>query len=307
MKLAFDFQTVMSGVRASEVKGRGMKQRTYGFVALITALLAMGSLSVADESTEQSGKETIAILGTGDMGNSFGPRLASLGYPIVYGSRNPESEKVQNLLALTGHGATATTQKAAAEQADIILLALPWPAMEAVTKDLGDVKDKILIDISWPPADLDEHGYYYITIDSSSAELIQGWNPEAQVVKAFGTIGSNIIDDPGYAGGVVSVPIASDHPRAKERVAEIAVELELDPLDGGPLRMSRNIEAMMILYYVPIMQGRDTGWEFYFRRSNYFVCNHYVAEGGEDEFGTASNAPDLANIPDTHGPAVPCP
>jgi hypothetical protein len=136
--------------------------------------------------------------------------------------------------------------------------------------------------------------------------MIQGWNPGAMVVKAFGTLGSNIIDDPMMAGGPVTVPVASDYPVAKEKTAELAIALGLDPVDAGPLHMARNIEAMMLLYYIPHVQDREMGWEFYFRRTNYWMCNTYIPEGGEAEGGEARNAPDRANIPDIHGPSVPC-
>jgi len=92
----------------------------------LLALLCFSANSFSQESSP-SQKEVIAIIGTGDMGDSFGPRFAELGYPVVYGSRDPASEKVKSLLETTGHGATATTQEAAAQQGDIVLLAVPWP------------------------------------------------------------------------------------------------------------------------------------------------------------------------------------
>jgi predicted dinucleotide-binding enzyme len=42
--------------------------------------------------------ETIAVIGTGDMGDSLGPRLAEPGYPVVRGSRNPDSDKIKALV-----------------------------------------------------------------------------------------------------------------------------------------------------------------------------------------------------------------
>ena len=47
-------------------------------------------------------RETIAIIGTGDLGDSLGARLAGLGYTIVYGSRTPDSDRVKALVATTG-------------------------------------------------------------------------------------------------------------------------------------------------------------------------------------------------------------
>lgn len=276
------------------------------WISLFT-LVGISQSGHADESATRAPKDTIAVIGTGDFGNSFGPRLAALGYPIVYGSRNPQSDKVKALLEKTGHGSTATTQKDAAQQGDIVMLLVPWPAMETITQNLGDMDGKVMIDVSWPPTDPTDDGYYEVTIETSSAEMIQGWNPSAMVVKAFGTLGSQIIDEPLMAGGPVTVPIASDHRIAKEKTAAMAVALGLDPVDAGPLRMARNIEAMMLLYYVPHLQGRDTGWEFYFRRTNYWMCNAYEPDGGEEEYPPVSDADNLADMPETQGLPEPCP
>ncbi len=258
-------------------------------------------------ATSQIPKETVAVIGTGDMGDSFGPRLAALGYRIVYGSRNPASDKVKALVALTGHDATATTQKEAAQQADVVLLAIPWPAMETVAQNLGDLGGKVVIDISYPPYDRHEDGYDRITIETSAAELIQGWNPDAMVVKAFLTVWSHVIDDPSSAGGPVSIPIASDHRYAKEKTGQIVADLGLDPVDAGPLRFARNIESLTELMLVPWTQGRDALWNIYFPRSNYVVCHGYVGAGSDSEYTPLVDAGNLAVMPSTQPPLKPCP
>ena len=270
-----------------------------------SALLCYSTNGLSAEPP-QSDREIIAILGTGDMGDSFGPRLAKLGYKIIYGSRRPESERVVALVEKTGNGASAMTSEMAARNADIVFLAIPWEPMEQVIKSLGDMEGKTIIDLSWPASELADDGFYQMTTEPSGAEVIQGWIPKAMVVKAFGTTGTNVIDDPNDADGLVTIPIASDHRQAKEITARIAAELGLDPVDAGPLRMARNIEAMMELYMVPHIQGRDTGWEFYFRRTNYWQCNRY---SGSEEVGGGLSEGDLATLaemPITHGAPEPC-
>ncbi|MGI9271077.1 MAG: NADPH-dependent F420 reductase [Woeseiaceae bacterium] len=254
-----------------------------------------------------SSKDTVAVIGTGDMGDSFGPRLAALGYQVVYGSRNPNSDKVKALLELTGHNATAATQKEAAQQADILLLAIPWPAMETVAQNLGDLSGKVVIDMSWPPSEYDADGYSRITIDTSAAELIQDWNPDALVVKAFLTVWSHVIDDPATAGGPVSIPIASDSRYAKEKTGQIAADLGLDPVDVGPLRFARNIESLTEMAIVPFSQGRDALWNIYFPRTNFTTCHGYDGDGSDDVGPPLVDADDLAVMPYTQPPLEPCP
>jgi len=282
------------------------------FISIWLIVLPLAACSQTDESNNsntysQAPKDTVAILGTGDMGDSFGPRLAALGYRVVYGSRNPATERVKALVALTGHSSTATTQKEAAQLGDIVLLALPWPAMETVTQNLGDLSGKVLIDMSWPPARIADDGYYEYTMERSAAEMIQGWNPGAMVAKAFLTLGSNVIDDPSTASGPVSVPIASNSRIAKEKTARIAAELGLDPVDAGPLRYARHIEAMAQIFMVPHMQNRDVYWDFYFPRTNYFNCNTYEGDSTGDEGPPVFDTDNLADIPYTQEPLPPCP
>lgn len=272
-----------------------MKMRRYGLIA-ICALLA--AWSPGDARAE---RETIAIIGTGDMGDSFGPRLAELGYTVVYGSRTPESDKTKAVVESTGHGATAATQIEAAQSGDIIILAVGWPAMRTVAQNLGDLSGKLVIDISIPWTQ-GYDGYPDSQVSSSSAELIQEWNPDAKVVKALGTMSSLILDDPTAAAGIVTVPIASSHGQARERVAQIVDELGLDPVDFGPLRMARYIEAMQFLYMIPILQRRDEHWEFFFRRTSDWNCKW------QDDWSTpVYDANVLPDMPEKQDPPAPCP
>ena len=54
-----------------------------------TTLLLFTSIMMCPAHVLSDDRETVAIIGTGDLGDSFGPRLAKLGYRVVYGSRNP--------------------------------------------------------------------------------------------------------------------------------------------------------------------------------------------------------------------------
>ncbi len=246
-------------------------------------------------------KPVVAIIGTGDMGDSLGPRFAELGYTVVYGSRDPDGEKAQRVAQDTGPDTRVTTQRKAAQAGEIVILAVPWPAMETVAQNLGSLDNKIVIDISFPHKQGDD-GYYVPLVETSSAEMIQQWNPGARVMKAFALQASYVIDDPGVVGGPVSIPIASDDHEAKEQVAGIIVAMGLDPIDAGPLRLSRELEAMQRLYGVPFFQRRKAAWEFYFRRSYFWECIW------EDDWSEpVADAKNLAQIPETQGEPRPCP
>ena len=267
-------------------------------------LFCAATLFFAAEITA-AGMETVAVIGTGDMGDSLGPRFAELGYRVIYGSRKPESDKVKALVRKTGHNASATTQMEAAQQADIVLTLVPWPAMETVAQNLGDLDGKIVIDVSMP-FEQGKDGYPKHLLTTSSAEMIQGWNPGAKVVKAFATMGSQVIDEPMVEGGIVTIPIASDHRDAKEKVADIVAGMGLDPVDFGPLRMAREIEIMQLIYMIPLVQNRPEHWEFYFRRSDHYGC-YQSGESTSEGLVPAYDADNLSTFPEIGETPAPCP
>ena len=268
---------------------------------VITAICACVLLTVFFPKSYAEEPEIVAIIGTGDMGDSLGPLFAKHGHRIVYGSRKPASEKVTALVTRTGNGASATTQMEAAQSADIVLLAVPWPAMETVAKSLGNLDGKIIIDVSMPWQQ-SEDGYPEITVPTSSAEMIQDWNPGSKVVKTLASAGAIVFDDVLVAGGPVTMPLASNHREAKETIAEIIAAMGMDPVDFGPLRMARHIEALQLIYMIPVVQRRTTKWEFYFRRT------HRPCEWVQDDWiFSAYDADQLAKMPETQITPKSCP
>ena len=163
--------------------------------------------------------ETIAVIGTGNVGSALGQRFAELGHSIVYGSRNPTRPDVQALVTATGENSRATTQRDAAQQADIVLLAVPAGVAESVTRELGDLSGRIVIDPTNPRAIADD-GLRDFAFHDSIAERIQAIVPDAFVVKAFSTLGSYTMLDAGFGqvtnvGGLVDWPTACDDDAAQ--------------------------------------------------------------------------------------------
>jgi NADPH-dependent F420 reductase len=210
--------------------------------------------------------ETVALIGTGNVGAALGQRFAQNGHTIFYGSRDPASAEVRELVAATGHGAVALTQAEAAARADIIVLAVPWRAAEDVVRTLPALTGKILVDPTNPRV-MAGDGFADYPIEDSNAERIARLAPGAHVVKAFNTLGAETMLDPTLAGGPVTVPIVGDDRAAKERVAVLAREIGLEAVDVGPLRHARIVEGLHFLrananggrinYHFPRDHARD--------------------------------------------------
>jgi len=228
---------------------------------LLATLVAFCGLGPA-----AAGAETVAMIGTGNVGAALGRRFAENGHKVIYGSRDPSAPDVRELVAATGNGAVAVSQAEAAAQADIVVLAVPWTAAESIVRSLPDLTGKIVVDPTNPRV-MASDGFADYPIEDSNAERIARLAPGAHVVKAFSTLGAETMLDPSLARGPVTVPIVGDDRAAKERVAALAREIGLEAVDVGPLRHARIIEGLHYLranayggrinYHLPRDPARD--------------------------------------------------
>jgi NADPH-dependent F420 reductase len=229
------------------------------FYRLIPAVIAAVTLISVAEA------DTIAVIGTGDVGAALGPAFAKQGHTIIYGSRDPERRKVRNLVEATGAGSSAWTPAKAAKDADIVVLAVPGLLVEEITLSLGDLSGKIIVDPTNPlKRNLQrlEHA-----VDTSNAEIIQAAAPDAYVVKAFNTLNWKTMVDPASAGGPVSIPLVGDSSKAKKKVAELVAGMGLEPIDVGPLKDARWVEGMLILWINNRYGSLRDSFDFHLRRS----------------------------------------
>ena len=224
-----------------------MRVGLMSFIRRGILLLVSGSFLVFSfMATTKSYAETIAVIGTGAVGSALGPRFASLGHEIVYGSRTPDSDHVRELVAETGDRASAATQAEAVRNADIVMLALPWTVAEEVVLGLGDLTGKILID-PINPRTVDDEGWADYPTYTSNAERIQILAPGAKVVKAFSTISVDTMIDVTLVDHPITIPLAGNDAEAKTVVAEICEGLGYETLDFGSVRFAHIIEGMYLL------------------------------------------------------------
>lgn len=229
---------------------------------LITAIVGMATAAFAFNMPKASA-DTIAIIGTDSVAAALGPGFARLGHEVIYGSRDPDRDKVRELVERTGGNSAAMGQAQAAAGADIVVLAVPWDVVEAVVENLGDLSGKIIVDPT-NPRSVAEDGLRWYPRELSNAEIIQQLAPGAHVVKAFNTLSAGTMADPATAGGPVSIPLAGNDTQAKQRISALVSGIGLEPVDVGPVRYARVIEG---LYYLR-SNARTFGqpFDYHFRR-----------------------------------------
>jgi len=203
----------------------------------------------------------IGIIGSGNVGGTLGKRWAKNGHNVTFSSRDPKSAKMTSLMADAGTTARADSVAAAAKASDVILLATPWPATKSAIASAADLSGKLLIDATNPL--LPDLSGLEVGSTSSGAEQVAGWAPGARVVKAFNTVGFNVMANPQFDGRRAVMFYCGDDADAKRTVGQLASELGFDAQDAGPLKQARLLEPFALLWITfALVQGYGRDYAF---------------------------------------------
>ena len=199
----------------------------------------------------------IAIVGAGNVGQALGKGWRRAGHEVSYALRQATSNKVN---ALSADGARVVAMDQASASAEVVVLAVPWPAVAAVLAGLGPLDGKILVDATNP---LTAKLELAVGFDDSAGETVARLAPGARVVKAFNTTGAeNMVNTRGFAVKPM-MPVAGDDVAAKDAVRMLAEELGFEAVDAGPLAMSRQLEPLAVLW-IKLAYAQGFGRSFAF-------------------------------------------
>lgn len=201
----------------------------------------------------------IAIIGAGNVGGTLGAGWTRAGHEVTYGVREAAGPKAAEARATLGADARLASPADAAQRAEAIVLCVPAAAAEAAVRSLGDVTGKLLIDATNPVGP----GFTHALAGGSVADRVAAAAPGARVVKAFNTIGFNIMANPAFEAGPASLFMAGDDADAKRAVASLGEALGFEPVDCGPLGQARLLEHLALLWISMAMaHGHGRGIAF---------------------------------------------
>lgn len=170
----------------------------------------------------------IAIIGKGNVGSALGNGLSKAGHETKFGHRDPK-EPVAD----------------AAKWGEVIILAVPYnSANDAIEAIMPYADGKTVIDVINAVGQNMNLG---ISCNTSSAEETQKKLPKAKVVKAFNTVFAQNQSTGKVGGEQLTAFMAGDDLKAKQTVAKLTRDIGFDPVDCGPLKAARYLEAMGIL------------------------------------------------------------
>ena len=210
----------------------------------------------------------IAILGTGNVGQTFAEKFISLGHSVVMGTRDVantmERKATDNYGSLPfgewhakNQAVVLKTFAKAVSEGEIVINALNGGATISAINSANetDFDGKIIIDIA-NPLDFSQ-GFPPSLIDSlqnsnSLGEEIQKILPNAKVVKTLNTMWSGIMVNPAMInGGNHQNFIAGNDADAKAQVIEILSSFgwaKENHLDLGDIKNARGTEAILLLW-----------------------------------------------------------
>jgi NADPH-dependent F420 reductase len=186
----------------------------------------------------------IAILGTGNVGSALARGWSRRHHDVVLGSRDPTAERTQRRARELG--LRIVLQAEAVREAEVVVLAVPWPAVQQTLHDCGDLRGRVLIDCT-NPLTRDLAGLA-TDPERSAAERIATLARGARVVKAFNTTGAANLENPRYGGRGLAMLIAGDDAAAKETVMQLASDLGFEPVDFGTLDGARYLEPLAFVW-----------------------------------------------------------
>ncbi|MDW0134539.1 MAG: NADPH-dependent F420 reductase [Nitrososphaeraceae archaeon] len=186
----------------------------------------------------------IGIIGAGDVGGTLGIRWRQKGHEIMFGVRNRQSQNVQKLIQLDKNlefGEIIET----VTFGDVIVLAVPWTAIEETIHRAGNLSNKILIDPTNPlTADLKGLALG----NSSAAEKISNLAKSTKVVKAFNIIGAKTLNNSIFDSQRADIFICGNDSHSKQVVRELAIDIGFDVVDVGPLVNARMLEYLALIW-----------------------------------------------------------
>lgn len=184
----------------------------------------------------------VAVIGAGNIGGGLARAWAKTGHQVLLGVRSPDDAEVQALAKEIG--AQVTTPADAVAKSEVVALAVPAQAVEALLPTI-DLSGKVLIDCTnhvGPGFSLSfGHG-------TSWAEEIARKAPGAKVFKSFNAQGAENLAAPVYASGPAANFFCGDDAGARAIVEQLVRDVGFEPVFAGPLVRARVLEPLMMLW-----------------------------------------------------------
>jgi 8-hydroxy-5-deazaflavin:NADPH oxidoreductase len=207
---------------------------------------------------------TFGVLGSGEVGQALAKGLVALGHEVRIGTRTPgKLAKFSKSTAIR----EGTFQEVAAWGEAAVLAVLGTAALEAVAlAGPENLQGKLVIDTTNPIGNeppVDGVLRYFTGPNESLMERLQAAYPGISFVKAFNSVGSDLMVHPILSGGPPTMFYCGNDPAAKAVVGRLLEHLGWEGADMGGAIAARAIEPLAQLWCIPGFREND--WMHAFR------------------------------------------
>lgn len=189
----------------------------------------------------------IGIIGSGNMGGALGTLWAKNGHQVLF-SYSRDKNKMRELAEAAGSNAQIGTPEEGTQFGDVVVLAVPPPALEDALRVAPALAGKVLITcVSGLRPDFQGQTVGLPTdLTISIAERIAQLAPEAKIVEAFNTTFAEIIasDSRQFGDDCPSIFYCGDDAEAKKIVAGLIEECGYEAINAGNLMVARSLETL---------------------------------------------------------------
>ena len=161
----------------------------------------------------------IAVLGAGHIGSTVGRLWHAAGHEIIFAAQDAAEPQV--LAAELGDRAHAATVPGAVAAADVVLVAVPGPAVVDVLSAAGGLGGKVIIDAA-----------NMMGAGRLSLRQLAGSFPEGRWVRAFNTLQARVLADENHRQPRW-VLFLSGEETARPAVAQLIADAGFEPVDLG--------------------------------------------------------------------------
>ena len=186
-------------------------------------------------------KLRIGTIGAGRIGSTVGGLWVKAGHPVMFSAKNVD--EAREVATRFGPPARAGSVEEAIAFGDVVFLAVPYGAMEAISRDHGAaLKGKIVLDCGNAVSGRD--GAIADVADREGIGITsQKFLPGARLVRVFNTIGYTIIaSEAGRPDPRLPIPIAGDDAEAVKVAAGLVQEAGFEPVVAGGLAEARRFQ-----------------------------------------------------------------
>ncbi len=185
----------------------------------------------------------IAVIGgTGNLGFGIAKRLSAAGHTILIGSR--DGAKASIVASEIEGNVTGCSNEAAAEQADIIFVAVPYASHKSTLESIAPyVTGKIVVDTTVPLAPPKVARVHLVPEGSAANRSRVILGDTVKIVSALQNVAASHLRDLGHDIDC-DVLVSGDDKQARQMVINLLQDMKIKAWHAGPLDNAVVAEAL---------------------------------------------------------------